>query len=166
MKIELVAVGDLMAPQSYFSDAAELPDEIRHLIEMARHARKRAVPTFSNFSVGAAVETKTGEIFPGSNCEGSNADTRCAEPSALTVARQLTAVPPLQVVRIAIIGGMKDQEQGENILTPCGRCRQFMLDQEIAQRSPIQVICASLSRGVQVFREVRVLIPFAFEGTG
>ena len=110
------------------------------------------------------METKEGRIFLGSNEEPSNADTLCAERAALSAARQMVTPPKLVIRRIAIVGGPEKDDTGNNILSPCGRCRQFLLDYEHRQDPlPIQVVCASLSGPIQIFNQVDyVLLPHSF----
>src|SRR3989338_6521614 len=148
----------------YFDTYRVLPTELKCLIEEAKQARERAKARFSGFLVGAALETKEGQVFHGSNFEPSNADTTCAEQSLLCVARDARDAPKYLVIRrIAILGGPQNQTRGNTPLTPCGRCRQVLLDHEISQGSTIQIICATLGDGpVQVFSNASLLIPFAF----
>ncbi len=54
------------------------------LIEEARKARMKAYTPYSHFNVGAAVRTKSGNIFQGCNIEKSSyGATVCAERVAL-----------------------------------------------------------------------------------
>lgn len=152
------------APIKHFDGADDLPDCIKQLISEATAARERASARFSNFLVGSALLTGSGRIHRGSNSESSNADTLCAERAALCVARNTPHEHhPLVVRRIAIIGGPRDFSVGTTPLTPCGRCRQFILDQEREQRSPIQIICATLGGGpIKIFSGIAPLLPYAF----
>ena len=54
------------------------------LIKKAHAARKKAYVPYSNFRVGAALETKEGRIFTGCNIENASFGiTICAERVAL-----------------------------------------------------------------------------------
>ncbi len=162
--IELVSIGEEMPDSTLYINPRNLQPEIIRLIDYARRARDSAMPRFSHFSVGAALETNEGRFFLGSNEEASNGDTLCAERAALSAARQMVTPPKLVVRRIAIVGGPEEADTGSKILTPCGRCRQFLFDYEQRQGSqPIQVVCTSLSGPVRIFNQVNhVLLPTSF----
>ena len=88
------------------------------LIAKAIAARDRAIAPYSGFKVGAALETKTGQIFTGCNIENSSYGlTVCAERVALLK---------------ALSEGVRDFRQiatvtDAPILTPpCGACRQLL----------------------------------------
>ena len=56
----------------------------KKLIDAAQHAQKQAYAKYSNFQVGAAVETKDGKIYEGCNIENASFSlTICAERTAL-----------------------------------------------------------------------------------
>ena len=58
-----------------------------NLIEIAQQARKRAYAKYSNFHVGAAVETTDGKVYSGCNIENASYSlTQCAERTALFTA--------------------------------------------------------------------------------
>ena len=87
------------------------------LISIAKEALKNAYAPFSKFQVGAALLTKSGEVYTGVNVENSSyGATICAERTAFVKAisegvREFSA--------IAIVSS-------EGSAWPCGICRQFM----------------------------------------
>ena len=91
------------------------------LYNLALEARAKAYAPYSNFSVGAAVLTKSGEVFLGANIENSSyGATICAERVALSKAiyeghREIEA--------IAICSS-----NNEEPTFPCGICRQFIFE--------------------------------------
>src|SRR5438874_1638441 len=92
------------------------------LIALARAAALRAYAPYSRFAVGCAIESVDGEVVTGANME--NACYRlgvCAEQSALATAQHTFGLD--QVARIAVAGG-----SGDVICTPCGGCRQAILE--------------------------------------
>ncbi|MGM0492804.1 MAG: cytidine deaminase [Armatimonadota bacterium] len=93
---------------------------VERLIGAARTARERAVAPYSNFPVGAAVMCADGRVFEGCNIENAAYGlTICAERVALFSA---VAAGCRQIDAIAIAG--PDDEP----LSPCGSCRQVMME--------------------------------------
>lgn len=124
------------------------------LIAAAAKARRQAVAPYSNFKVGAALRTASGQVITGANVEsGSYGLTCCAERVALFKAltagqRHFTAVA---VVARATGGPM-----------PCGACRQLLA--EYAPRARVLVADSRALRQVREF-SVAELLPEAFLGT-
>lgn len=91
----------------------------RELFRAAQQAIQHAYAPYSRFKVGAALLTKTGEVFTGVNVENSSfGATICAERSAF--------------VR-AVSEGYRDFEAiavatSDGEAYPCGICRQFMFE--------------------------------------
>ena len=99
------------------------------LIAAAREAAMKAYAPYSRFSVGCAVESVDGEIVTGANME--NACYRlglCAEQSAMTTAQHVFGLD--KVARIAVAGGdgSSGMLSGDMVCTPCGGCRQAILE--------------------------------------
>ena len=88
------------------------------LVEAALTARNNAHAPFSNFKVGAAVESDAGEIFTGCNIENATYGlTVCAERVAIFKALSEGA---RNFVRVAVAA---DTDQ---LTPPCGACRQIL----------------------------------------
>ena len=97
----------------------KLTDEERQaLIDLANEARQRAYAPYSNYSVGAALRTKSGVIFTGVNVENAAyPTTMCAERTAVFTA--VTAGErEFEVIAVAT----------ENGGSPCGSCRQVLAE--------------------------------------
>jgi cytidine deaminase len=95
------------------------------LLELARAAATHAHAPYSNFPVGAAVETEGGHVFQGCNIESASYGlTICAERVAIFNAIAAGATP----CRLAVTC-LKGDPSDPTSLTPCGACRQVMLDQ-------------------------------------
>ena len=101
------------------------------LIARAREAATKAYAPYSHFHVGCAIESVDGEVVSGANME--NACYRlgiCAEQSALTAAQHTFGLD--KVARIAVAGGGLEGNalSGDMTCTPCGGCRQAILEAE------------------------------------
>ncbi len=120
------------------------------LIESAIEAYQRAYAPFSNFKVGAALETEDGEIFLGCNIESASYGlTVCAERVAIWKA---VSEGKTRFKRIAVVANT------DELTPPCGACRQVIW--EFCQDIP--VIFANLN-GKSEILQMKNLLPHAFD---
>jgi len=90
--------------------------EGRALIDLALEARRRAYAPYSNYSVGAALRTKSGKLYTGVNVENAAyGATICAERTAVVKA---VSEGEREFEAIAVVTA--------NGGTPCGECRQVL----------------------------------------
>ncbi len=133
------------------------------LIAAARAAALKAYAPYSRFSVGCAIESFDGEVVTGANME--NACYRlgvCAEVSALTAAQAAFGLD--KIARIAVAGGDGSGAElsGERTVTPCGGCRQSILEAAQLSGRDFEILCAS-GDGQHVDRHsIGSLIPHGF----
>jgi cytidine deaminase len=121
-----------------------------NIVEAAKLARDRARAEFSDFKVGAALETTAGRIITGCNIENSTYGlTMCAERVALFKA---ISDGHQSFRRIAIVA---DTSQPTS---PCGACRQLLW--EFAGN--LEVILADLHE-VRSRHQLRDLLPHPFD---
>lgn len=128
----------------------------QQLIALARVAATKAYAPYSNFAVGCAIESVDGEVVSGANME--NACYRlgiCAEQSALTAAQHTFGLG--KVARIAVAGG-----SGATICTPCGGCRQAILEAAQLSGREIEILCASSDGSAIERHTIAELLPCAF----
>src|SRR5436305_9829658 len=129
------------------------PEEV---VVLARAAALKAYAPYSNFSVGCAVESVDGEVVTGANME--NACYRlgvCAEQSALTSAQHQFGLD--KVARIAVAGGT-----GDVVCTPCGGCRQAILEAAQLSGRDVEILCGSGDGSAIERHTIGELIPFGF----
>ena len=119
------------------------------LIKKAMEARSNSYSPYSNFKVGAALLTKGGKVYLGTNVENCGyGPSNCAERSAFFSA---ISNGEKEFIKIAIVGS------GDDICYPCGVCRQVMI--ELAPN--IEVICAKDEK-IYKIHTIKELLPFAF----
>jgi cytidine deaminase len=126
------------------------------LLELARAAAAKAYAPYSNFHVGCAVESVDGEVVTGANME--NACYRlgiCAEQGALTAAQHKFGLD--KVARIAVVGGT-----GATVCTPCGGCRQAILEAAQLSGRDVEILCGSGNGSLVERHTIGELIPFGF----
>ena len=126
------------------------------LLELARTAAAKAYAPYSNFQVGCAIESIDGEVVTGANME--NACYRlglCAEQSALTAAQHQFGLD--KVARIAVVGGAD-----ATVCTPCGGCRQAILEAAQLSGRDIEIFCGSGDGSAVKRHGIGELIPFGF----
>ena len=133
------------------------------LIDLARAAALRAYAPYSRFHVGCAIESVDGEVATGANME--NACYRlgiCAEQSALTAAQQAFGLH--RVARIAVAGGViaNGGLQGALVCTPCGGCRQAIVEAAHLSGRDVEILCASGDGSAVERRTIGELLPVNF----
>ncbi len=136
-------------------------DEIE-LISQASIISKQAYAPYSLFNVGAAIRFDNGNIITGNNQENAAYPSGlCAERVALFYAK--SQHPELAIKEIAITASSKKFKVTDPI-TPCGACRQAILEYEMNQNHPIKIILGSEHTDkVIVIDSVKNLLPFSFD---
>lgn len=141
----------------------ELTDEVRKtLIREAISVLGNSYAPYSHYNVAAAALMGSGKVYTGVNVESALLSiTICAERNAIFHA---IAQGERELIAIAIVGGMNsanaDDLAGHDYCTPCGVCRQLMMD--FAKPEEMAVICA---RSENDYREwtLRELLPESFD---
>ncbi|MEM9051911.1 MAG: cytidine deaminase [Bacteroidota bacterium] len=147
-----------------YSSIEELEVVDKTLFEAAIEAMKSAYAPYSEFPVGAAILLENGEIILGSNQENiAYPSGLCAERVALFAAA--TQFPNVPIVSLAITTQPQAKDSSSEI-TPCGACRQVMLEYERRHSKDFKVITGAANGPITVFKNARSLLPLAFfDGT-
>lgn len=120
------------------------------LIESATAVRENAYAPFSQFQVGAAIETEDGEIIDGCNVESASYGlTVCAERVAIWKA---ISQGKRKIKCIAVVADT------EELTPPCGVCRQIIWE----FGGDIPVVMGNL-KGKTETVQMRDLLPRAFD---
>ncbi len=121
----------------------------KSLAEKAVEAKSKALPTYSNFHVGAALLTEDDKIYAGCNIESSSYSlTICAERTAIFKA---ISEGERKFKAIAVAGDT------EGFISPCGACRQIISD----LCGDIDIILVNSKNETKVMKTSE-LLPFAF----
>lgn len=143
---------------------AAMTEAEKELIAAARDAMKHAHAPYSRFAVGAAVRLCGGDIVTGSNFENASYGlSLCAETVALACANAQGRLSDVEA--IATAGGSVTADgmiTGHDVVTPCGRCRQVMLEAEQMAGRAISIYCSAAEGDHVEKHSLAELLPHAF----
>ncbi len=146
------------------SSISELPPDEQELVERARRMCHKAYAPYSAFFVGAAILLENGEVVEGSNQEnGAYPSGLCAERVAAFAA---SASHPRTAMQKIAISARSNRMPVHEPVSPCGACRQVLLEYESVQKSPLKVLLATGEGKIIVIDGVKDLLPLSFLGNG
>lgn len=139
----------------------DLDATLLRLEEAAIEAARNAYAPYSRFRVGAALLLSNGVVVVGSNQENAAYPSGlCAERTALFAAG---AQYPNEAVEILLLVAFSEEDRVESI-TPCGACRQVLMETSGRYQKPFKVIMVGKEQAL-VLHDNRGLLPFAFDGS-
>lgn len=137
----------------------ELSDSDKRLIEAAKEATKRSYAPYSHFNVGAAVLLEDGTIVTGANQENAAYPSGlCAERTALFHAGSQY---PNKAITTLAIAASNSEGFTELPVTPCGACRQVLLETEMRYKRPIRVLMYGAAFTYEILG-TKDLLPLSF----
>ena len=143
-----------------YTSLDELSSQDRLLVDSAIDAVATAYAPYSNFHVGAAVRFEDGEIVKGSNQENAAYPSGiCAERTALFYASASRPNVPMNAIAIA---AAQDGKLIPNPVTPCGACRQVMIQYQLKSGCPMKIFLIGAEK-IWQFEKVEDLLPFIFD---
>lgn len=143
-----------------YDDLSELKKEDAELLTKARSVTKHAYAPYSNFFVGAVAELNNGEIVSGTNQENASYPVGiCAE--RVLLGNAATLHPGISIDTMAISYDSKEVKS-DHPISPCGMCRQSLLEYETRTGQPIRLILAGQEGKIIIVKTVSFLLPFAF----
>ncbi len=144
-------------------DVSLLPSDEAMLVREAVAMTRSAYAPYSEFSVGAAILLENGEVVRGSNQEnGAYPSGLCAERVAAFAAS--AGYPGVPMKKIAICAG-SDILNADEPVSPCGACRQVLLEYETLQQSNIKILLVKENGKILVVNRVEDLLPLSFTGS-
>lgn len=138
----------------------ELDTSLRMLVEKAEAMTTTAYAPYSNFSVGAAIMLEDGTVVTGSNQENAAFPSgTCAERSAAFYAGANFPDKTFSVIAVAA----RDEKGNltQQPISPCGGCRQALLEYEKRAGRDVKVILTGRDY-VYILPSVKSLLPLAF----
>ena len=138
----------------------ELSQEKKDLINKAKEQVTKAYAPYSGFHVGAAIELENGVIITGSNQENSAYPSGlCAERVAMFYAN--AQYPDIPVKTLAIAAYTNGNFISDPV-TPCGSCRQVLLETETRFEKNITILLYG-TKNTYLLENVKQLLPLCFE---
>ena len=121
------------------------------LIEDAAKVREKAYAPYAGFKVGAAIRSRSGQVFVGCNVENvAYPEGTCAEAGAIAA---MVAAGEGEIAEVAVIADSPAP------VTPCGGCRQKLAEFGGAE---VPVTLATVA-GVEKTVTLAELLPLAFD---
>lgn len=143
--------------ESYQLD--ELSPQDQELVQTAIEATKNAYANYSRFYVGAALRLENGKIVIGANQENAAFPSGlCAERTAVFAAQANYPDSPIETLAIA---GRNEKGVLPDPITPCGACRQVILEIEDRYKKPIKILLYGTQK-IYCVRSVKDLLPLSF----
>ena len=124
--------------------------ENKRLIELSYEMMLNAYAPYSNFSVGAAILSESDKLFGGCNVENAAyPEGTCAEAGAISamIAGGCKTIKEIYIV-----------SKSENIVSPCGGCRQKIREFSSDQT---KIFLCNIKWDYKLF-SLNELLPFSF----
>ncbi|MGC4103982.1 cytidine deaminase [Ferruginibacter sp.] len=140
----------------------DLPMADQELVQQARQVTANAYAPYSHFNVGAVAKLANGQIVTGTNQENAAYPVGiCAERVLLSAAA--TLFPNIAINTLAISYDNKNGKSNHPV-SPCGICRQTLLEYEERVKQPIRLILSGLEGKIFVISKASQLLPLSFRG--
>ena len=143
-------------------DDSLLSGEDHLLLTRAREVTEQAYAPYSNFFVGAAALLTTKEIVTATNQENASFPAGiCAERVLLSAITSLYGTTAIDTIAISY---NKKNGESDHPISPCGICRQSLVEFESRVKKPIRLILAGMKGKVAILDTVSFLLPLNFGG--
>lgn len=143
-----------------YDDITELREKDAWLLKEARVVTEQAYAPYSNFHVGAVAMLENGEVVAGTNQENASYPVGiCAE--RVLLGSVATLHPRIAIETIAISYN-SETVKSDHPISPCGMCRQALLEYETRVKQPIRLILSGQEGKVFIIKNASQLLPFAF----
>lgn len=146
-----------------YNGIKELSEKDAWLLREARAVTEQAYAPYSNFHVGAVAMLANGEVVAGTNQENASYPVGiCAERVLLGNVATLYRNVTIETIAISY---NSDDVKSDHPISPCGMCRQALLEYENRLKKPIRLIMGGMEGKIQIIKTASLLLPFAFTGS-
>jgi Cytidine deaminase len=137
----------------------ELSEQEKNLVDAAKKTALDAYTPYSHFNVGAAILLGNGEIVSGNNQENAAYPSGlCAERTTLFYAN---ASHPKEYVDTIAIAAYSEGRYTSEPITPCGSCRQVILETQNRYKHPVKLILYGESE-IYKIEKITDILPLSF----
>ncbi|MGB1103299.1 MAG: cytidine deaminase [Crocinitomicaceae bacterium] len=138
----------------------DLSEVLQSLISETKAFAKRAYAPYSKFQVSAGAILGNGQTVFGANVENASYPVCiCAERNLLST---IVSNYPDEIIQDLIVYVDKDLPEPAS---PCGLCRQTLVEVEGRQKSPIRLTMVAKDNRFIQLNSCADLLPWGFDGT-
>ncbi len=151
---------DITLAVEMYASADELNESDGNLLALAKDVTRQAYAPYSHFNVGAAAKLIDGKIVTGTNQENASYPVGiCAERVLLSVVASQYNNAGIDTIAISYdnLNG-----QSKHPISPCGICRQTLVEYEQRTNQPIRLILGGLKGEVYIIEQAHHLLPLSF----
>ena len=143
-----------------YNSSDELTAEDAALLTVARDTAKLAYAPYSRFFVGAAATLANGKTVTGANQENASYPVGiCAERVLLSA---IASQYPGEAVNTMAISYSNENGESVKPISPCGICRQTLVEYEYRTKTSIRIILSGMNGEVFVIENAKQLLPLSF----
>lgn len=141
-----------------FESIDELSNLDQKLIRDAEKNLKNSYSPYSLFKVSSAISLSNSQVVFGTNQENAAYPSGlCAERVAVFSA--MSSFPASVIETVVIV----TEKSSKFPFTPCGSCRQVLMEFENKQKKNIRVLLKSGDSKIWIFESIKEILPFAFD---
>jgi cytidine deaminase len=148
---------------STYDSIDELSSEDAFLLREAQAVTRFAYAPYSHFQVGAFARLDNGKTISGTNQENASFPAGiCAERTLLSAAAVFYPGVAIQTIAISYdnLDGTSDRP-----ISPCGICRQSLVEFQERTSKPIRIVMGGLQGKVQLIEDASYLLPLGFNAS-
>lgn len=155
-------VKNLIFAFEQYDSIEQLPNADAQLLAAARSVTRDAYAPYSRFHVGAVAKLANGKTVSGTNQENASYPVGlCAERVLLSAASSLYPGIPIDTIAISY---HNTQGTSDRPISPCGVCRQSLVEYEMRMQKPIRLLLSGQEGKIIGISQATHLLPLCFSG--